>query len=174
VDMKDKSVQFPKGRDGEMATYKGRVEFEKASNDLVGRWIWGRDSTAIKAMPKMNAKKVSATTVVAGSDSVTVAPEAGEPAPQVGDKVDNGLPEAKKSSGTRWVFVGISAATLIAGTTLAVVYNNKAKDESKKTPTSREEFNNRHDDIGKYQKYRTAGIGIAIVGGIGLSVSLAF
>ena len=174
VDMKDKSVNFPRGRDGEMATYKGRVEFEKASNDLVGRWIWGRDSTAIKAMPKMNTKTVSATAVVAGSEPVTTTPVASEPMPQEGDKVDNGLPEAKKSSSTRWVFVGISAATLIAGTTLAVVYNKKAKDESEKMPASREEFNNRHDDIGKYQKYRTAGIGIAIVGGIGLSVSLAF
>lgn len=37
VDMKDKSVNFPRGRDGEMAAYKGRVEFEKASDDLVGR-----------------------------------------------------------------------------------------------------------------------------------------
>ncbi len=174
VDMKDKSVNFPRGRDGEMAAYKGRVEFEKASDDLVGRWIWGRDSSAIKAMPKMNTKTVSATAVVAGSEPITTTPEASEPTPQAGDKVDNGLPEAKKSSSTRWVFVGISAATLIAGTTLAVVYNKKAKDESEKMPASREEFNNRHDDIGKYQKYRTAGIGIAIVGGIGLSVSLAF
>ena len=174
VDMKDKSVNFPRGRDGEMAAYKGRVEFEKASDDLVGRWIWGRDSSAIKAMPKMNTKTVSATAVVAGSEPVTTTPVASEPTPQEGDKVDNGLPEAKKSSSTRWVFVGISAATLIAGTTLAVVYNKKAKDESEKMPASREEFNKRHDDIGKYQKYRTAGIGIAIVGGIGLSVSLAF
>ena len=174
VDMKDKSVNFPKGRDGEMATYKGRVEFEKASDDLVGRWIWGRDSSTIKAMPKMNTKTVSATAVVAGSEPVTTTPVASEPTPQEGDKVDNGLPEAKKSSSTRWVFVGISAATLIAGTPLAVVYNKKEKDESEKMPASREEFNNRHDDIGKYQKYRTAGIGIAIVGGIGLSVSLAF
>jgi hypothetical protein len=97
-----------------------------------------------------------------------------ETAPQAGDKVDNGLPEAKKSSGARWVFLGISAAALVAGTTLAVVYNNKAKSESEKMPASREEFNKRHDDIGKYQKYRTAGIGIAIVGGIGLGISLAF
>lgn len=174
VDMKDKSVNFPKGRDGEMAAYKGRVEFEKASDDLVGRWIWGRDSTAIKAMPKMNTKTVSATAVVAGSEPVTTTPVASDSTPQVGDQVDNGLPEAKKSSGPHWVFIGISAATLIAGTTLAVVYNNKAKTESEKKPASREEFNQRHDDIGKYQKLRTAGIGIAIVGGIGLGLSIAF
>ena len=167
VNMKDKSVNFPKGRDGEMATYKGRVEFEKASDDLVGRWIWGRDSLAIKAMPKVAAKTVS---------SVATGPAA-EPAPadpQVGDKVDNGLPEAKKSSSTRWVFIGISAATLIAGTTIAAVYNSKAKTESEKKPATQAEFNQRHDDIGKYQKLRTAGIGIAIVGGIGLGLSFAF
>ena len=173
VDMKDKSVNFPRGRDGEMAAYKGRVEFEKASDDLVGRWIWGRDSAEIKAMAKMKAKKVSAATVVADSEPAA-APVASDSTPQVGDKVDNGLPEAKKSNGTRWVFLGISAATLIAGTTLAVVYNNKAKDESKKKPASQAEFNQRHDDIGKYQKLRTAGIGIAIVGGIGLGLSIAF
>ena len=82
----------------------------------------------------MNTKTVSATAVVAGSEPVTTTPVASEPTPQEGDKVDNGLPEAKKSSSTRWVFVGISAATLIAGTTLAVVYTKKAKDESEKMP----------------------------------------
>ena len=121
----------------------------------------------------MNTKTV-ASEVVTASGTVSNAAPVAETAPQAGDKVDNGLPEAKKSSGARWVFLGISAAALVAGTTLAVVYNNKAKSESEKMPASREEFNNRHDDIGKYQKYRTAGIGIAIVGGIGLGISLAF
>ena len=171
VNMKDKSVNFPQGRDGEMATYKGRVEFEKASDDLVGRWIWGRDSSAIKAMPKVAAKTVSSE--VSGPVAESAAPVA-ETAPQAGDKVDNGIPEAKKSGDTHWVLIGISAATLVAGTTLAVVYNNKAKTESEKKPASQEEFNQRHDDIGKYQKFRTAGIGIAIVGGIGLGLSIAF
>ena len=171
VNMKDKSVNFPQGRDGEMATYKGRVEFEKASDDLVGRWIWGRDSSAIKAMPKVAAKTVSSE--VSGPVAESAAPVA-EAAPQAGDKVDNGIPEAKKSGDTHWVLIGVSAATLIAGTTLAVVYNNKAKTERDKTPATRAEFNKRHDDIGKYQKFRTAGIGIAIVGGIGLGLSIAF
>lgn len=166
VDMKDKSVNFPRGRDGEMAAYKGRVEFEKASDDLVGRWIWGRDSSAIKAMPKMNTKTISSTVIVPDS--------AAKEDVQPGDKVDNGLPEAKKSDGPHWVLIGISAATLIAGSTLAVIYNKKAKDESTKQPSSQEEFNNRHDDIGKYQKVRAAGIGIAILGGIGLGLSIAF
>jgi hypothetical protein len=164
VDMKDKSVNFPKGRDGEMAAYKGRVEFEKASDDLVGRWIWGRDSTAIKAMPKMNTKIVSSTSVESDTSSQ----------PQVGDKVDTEIPEAKKAEGPRWLLIGISSAALVAGTTLAVIYNNKAKDESKKQPSSQDEFNNRHDDIGTYQKVRAAGISIAIMGGIGLGLSIAF
>ena len=57
---------------------------------------------------------------------------------------------------------------------MKIVNNNKAKTESEKTPATRAEFNQRHDDIGKYQKIRTAGIGIAIVGGIGLGLSIAF
>jgi len=164
VNMKDKSVILPQGRDGEMATYKGRVEFEKASEDLVGRWIWNSDSSAIKAMPKVASKTVS---------SEVSGPAAGT-APQAGDKVDNGIPEAKKSGDTHWVLIGISAATLVAGTTLAVVYNSKAKSESEKKPASQAEFDERHDNIGTYQKLRTAGIGIAILGGIGLGLSIAF
>ena len=121
-------------------------------------------------MPKVAAKTVSSE----ASGPIAENAPAAEAAPQAGDKVDNGIPEAKKSGDTHWVLIGISAATLVAGTTLAVVYNNKAKTESEKTPALRAEFNQRHDDIGKYQKFRTAGIGIAILGGIGLGLSIAF
>ena len=169
VNMKDKSVVLPRGRDGEMATYKGRVEFEKASDDLVGRWIWNRDSTAIKAMPKMESKMVASQ--VESSEMFVPEPYA-EPA--AGDKVDNGLPEAKQSNGPHWVFIGISAAAPVGGTVVAIFYNNKAKDESTKAPSSQEEFDNRHNDIGTYQTFRTTGIGIAILGGIGLGLSIAF
>lgn len=169
VNMRDKSVVLPRGRDGEMATYKGRVEFEKASDDLVGRWIWNRDSTAIKAMPKMESKMVASQ--VESSEMFVPEPYA-EPA--AGDKVDNGLPEAKQSNGPHWVLIGISAAALVGGTALAIIYNNKAKDESTKAPSSQEEFDNRHNDIGTYQTLRTTGIGIAILGGIGLGLSIAF
>lgn len=169
VNMKDKSVVLPRGRDGEMATYKGRVEFEKASDDLVGRWIWNRDSTAIKAMPKMESKMVASQ--VESSEMFVPEPYA-EPA--AGDKVDNGLPEAKQSNGPHWVLIGISAAALVGGTVVAIFYNNKAKDESTKAPSSQEEFDNRHNDIGTYQTFRTTGIGIAILGGIGLGLSIAF
>ena len=169
VNMKDKSVVLPRGRDGEMAAYKGRVEFEKASDDLVGRWIWNRDSTAIKAMPKMESKMVASQ--VESSEMFVPEPYA-EPA--AGDKVDNGLPEAKKSDGPHWVLIGISAAALVGGTVVAIFYNNKAKDESTKAPSSQEEFDNRHNDIGTYQTFRTTGIGIAILGGIGLGLSIAF
>ena len=164
VNMKDKSVVFPKGRDGEMAAYKGRVEFEKASDDLVGRWIWNRDSSAVKAMPKMDSKIVSSASVESDSTSQ----------PQVGDKVETGLPEAKKAEGPHWLLIGISSAVLVAGTTLAIVYNNKAKNESEKKPASQDEYDSRHDDIGAYQTVRTVGIGIAVLGGIGLGLSIAF
>lgn len=184
VNMKKKAVIFPKGRNGEMAAYKGRVEFEKASDDLVGRWIWSRDSSAINSMPKMNTKTVSSEDVGAKNAS-TVQPgdskaksgksvQSGNSAVQPGDKVDNGLPKQSKLGKMRWVLVGVSAATLIAGTTLAIVNNSKAKDESKKKPTSKSEFDSRYDDIGSYQTLRMTGIGIAILGGLGLGLSIAF
>ena len=55
-----------------------------------------------------------------------------------------------------------------------LLYNKKAKDESKKMPSSQEEYDNRHGDIGNYQKVRTVGVGVAILGGIGLGLSIAF
>jgi hypothetical protein len=166
VNMKDKSVVLPKGRDGEMASYKGRVEFEKASNDLTGRWIWNRDSSAIKSLPK-----VASRTVRAEHKGPAVAKDS---VPSENDKVDTGIPEAKKADGPHWLLIGISSATLIAGTTLAVIYNNKAKKERDKKPESQSEFDKRHDDIGNYQTVRAVGLGIAVLGGIGLGLSIAF
>ena len=166
VNMKDKSVVLPKGRDGEMASYKGRVEFEKASNDLMGRWIWNRDSSVIKLMPK-----VASRTVRAEHKGPAVAKDS---VPHENDKMDTGIPEAKKAEGPHWWLIGISAATLVAGSTLAIVYNNKAKKEREKKPESQSEFDKRHDDIGTYQNVRAAGIGIAVLGGIGLGLSIAF
>ncbi len=79
---------------------------------------------------------------------------------------------AKK--GVRWLPLSISAAATVAGVVLAVVGNSKAKSESEKKPTSQDEYDKRHDDIGTYQTMRAVGIGIAIAGGIGVGLSFAF
>lgn len=86
--------------------------------------------------------------------------------------VDVGETPAKK--GVRWLPLSISAAATVAGVVLAVVGNSKAKSESEKKPTSQDEYDKRHDDIGTYQTMRAVGIGIAIAGGIGVGLSFAF
>lgn len=82
--------------------------------------------------------------------------------------------KSAKKGGIHWVPLSISAAATVTGVVLAVVGNNMAKNESKKKPNSKDEYNSRHDDIGSYQTMRAVGIGIAIAGGIGVGLSFAF
>jgi len=90
--------------------------------------------------------------------------------------VGQNAPTKEKSAkkGIRWVPLSIGAATTVTGVVLAVVGNNMAKNESKKKPNSKDEYNRRHDDIGSYQALRAVGIGLAIVGGIGVGLSFVF
>ena len=90
----------------------------------------------------------------------------------VGQDVPTKEKSAKK--GIRWVPLSIGAAATVTGVVLAVVGNNMAKDESKKKPNSKDEYNRRHDDIGSYQALRAVGIGLAIAGGIAVGLSFAF
>jgi hypothetical protein len=79
-----------------------------------------------------------------------------------------------KKGGIHWVPFSIGAAATVTGVVLAVVGNNMAKNESKKKPNSKDEYDRRHDDIGSYQALRAVGIGLAIAGGIGVGLSFAF
>ena len=90
--------------------------------------------------------------------------------------VGQNAPTKEKSAkkGIRWVPLSIGAAATVTGVVLAVVGNNMAKDESKKKPNSKDEYNRRHDDIGSYQALRAVGIGLAIAGGIAVGLSFAF
>ena len=87
---------------------------------------------------------------------------------------DAPVKEKSAKKGIHWVPLSIGAAATVTGVVLAVVGNNMAKDESKKKPNSKDEYNRRHDDIGSYQALRAVGIGLAIVGGVGIGLSFAF
>ena len=88
--------------------------------------------------------------------------------------VDANVAGTPSKKAVRWVPLSISAVATVTGVVLAVVGNSKAKSESEKKPASQDEYNKRHDDIGTYQTMRTVGIGIAIAGGIGVGLSIAF
>lgn len=73
-----------------------------------------------------------------------------------------------------WVPIGISAAIIALGTTLAIVENAAAKNYYNEGATNQEEFNDKKDKISNAQTVRTVGIGLAVAGAIGLGLSIAF
>ena len=85
--------------------------------------------------------------------------------------VDN---EPVKRGGIRWVPLSISAVVTTVGVVAAVVGNQKAKEESEKTYATAEEYERYHQNAKDYQTTRTVGTIIAIVGAIGIGLSIAF
>ena len=75
---------------------------------------------------------------------------------------------------TKWVTLGISAATAVTGVVLAIAGNSKAKDAADKGGKSIDDFDKNIDDAKSGQTLRGVGIGLAIVGSIGIGVSFAF
>ena len=190
VNMKDKSVILPRGLDGEMQSYKGRVEFEKASDDLVGRWIWNRDSVIVQdsvSEPKMvkmleqEPKKVEPVAANENADSVALDSKldtAKLADNKVDSKVDSNIPQEKSGkNGPRYGWIGLSAVVLAAGVAGYFIGNYKAKDTydgTKDGVASKDDYDSAHDDISKYQTMRAVGLGAAIAGGVGLILSIAF
>ena len=68
----------------------------------------------------------------------------------------------------------ICLMTAATGVVLAVVGNNMAKDASKKSWDTLDEYEKYHQDAKDYQQTRTVGIGLAIAGAVGFGVSFAF
>ncbi len=75
---------------------------------------------------------------------------------------------------TKWVTLGISAATAVTGVVLAIAGNSKAKDAADKGGKSIYDFDKNIDDAKSGQTLRGVGIALAIVGSIGIGVSFAF
>lgn len=114
------------------------------------------DSTRIKA--------VAAYAELEGKDSSRV----GESVPA---NVDG---EPEKKGGIHWVPLSISAVVTAVGVVAAVMGNIKAKESSEKTWKTEDEYRDYHQDAKDYQKTRTIGLAIAIVGAIGVGLSVAF
>ncbi|MCQ2097817.1 MAG: hypothetical protein MJY87_07750 [Fibrobacter sp.] len=164
VKVKKNSVVLPLGRSAKMQNYKGRVEFEKSSNDLVGRWIWDRDKIKKKIFAKSAKKKDSLESEMER--------QAQEERSAIEKTISTNIDTDKKS--VRWVPLGISTAVTVAGTVLAVVGNSQAKDAYDGGAKTEKELNDAKDKAHSGQTLRTVGIITAIVGAIGIGVSFAF
>ena len=111
------------------------------------------------------------------ADKVNVERKIDDKVSKVGESVPANVDASAATpskKGVHWVPLSISAVATVTGVVLAVVGNSKAKSESEKKPTSKDEYNKRHDDIGTYQTMRAVGVGVAIAGGIGVGLSFAF
>ncbi len=94
---------------------------------------------------------------------------------KVGESVPTNIDdESAKKGGIHWIPLSISAVVTAVGVTAAIVGNQKAKEESEKTYTTVEEYEKNLQDVKDYQTTRTVGTIIAIVGAIGIGLSIAF
>ena len=99
----------------------------------------------------------------------------GKDASRVGESVPaNVNDEPAKKGGIHWIPLSISAVVTAVGITAIVMGNKKAKEASEKTWTTEDEYRDYHQDAKDYQKTRAVGIGIAIVGAIGVGLSIVF
>ena len=87
--------------------------------------------------------------------------------------------EASGSKGIRWIPLAISAAVLVGGTAVAVLFDNKAKKEKEAFDDELAVGDDSHyaehnDNAKKYQRNRLIGIGAATLGGVGVVLSFVF
>ena len=123
----------------------------------------------------------SSSSVTPGLSSVTLSSVEGSKANSLDDKakVGESIPanvgdESSKKSGIHWVPLSISAVAIAAGTVLAVVGNNKAKDAYDKGGKTVKDLEKNKDDAKSGQTLRTVGIGVAITGAVGIGLSFVF
>lgn len=71
VNIPKKKVNLPLGVDGEMQSFKGRVEFTSVyqDKDLVGRWTWGKPKKQKSYIEVMASVKEESTTIAVGDSS---------------------------------------------------------------------------------------------------------
>jgi len=91
---------------------------------------------------------------------------------KVGEHVSTNIKPKKKE--IRWVPLWISGATVVTGVTLAVIGNMNAKNAYKAGFTNDYEYNQNRKDARSGQRYRSAGIALAIAGAIGVGWSILF
>lgn len=170
VKVKKNSVVLPLGRNAKMQNYSGRVEFEKASNDLVGRWIWDRDKIKKKIVAKSARKKASI------EKEMELQAEKERAAIRESASDDRSIPTNidTNSKKIRWIPLGISAAVTVVGAALAVVGNGKAKDAYDGGAKTAQELDDAKEKARNGQTLRSVGAVTAIVGAVGVGVSLSF
>lgn len=197
VNLPNKKVNLPLGINGEMQNFKGRVEFTSVfqDKDLVGRWTWGKPKTNDEfADVKASVKEESTTAAVGDTSMPLVEPKAEPKTVEDSLKQDVAEMQAKENAAAEaavaakepvepqgktglkihWVPLAIAGAVVVGGGVMAAVFNSKAKSESEKEPSNREEYDDHLDKIENAQTMRTVGIGLVIGGAVGAALTFLF
>ena len=195
-DIKHKKADLIQPKDAEIQNFKGKQVFKKLKKmEMVGRWVWDNEKLPDE-IAQANSQDESEH--MTAEDSLTykqglaeleraMAEDAAAKESQkkadaasaaASDAAQGGSVE-KKKSGIHWVPLILSGAVLAGGTAMAVVFNNKAKDERDAYVAELEDgddsnFADHDDAVKNHQRKRSIGIGLAVAGGVGVLLSILF
>jgi len=195
-DIKNKKAVLNQPKDAVIQEFHGKEVFKKLKKmEMVGRWAWdseklpdevvqpesqdesetmtAEDSLAYKqGLAELERALAEERTASVDEDSIkeTAAAEAAK---------DVSAETEKKGSSIHWIPLAISGAVLAGGTAMAIIFNKKGKDEKEAYDEELAKgydsnYKSHFDAASDYQRNRSIGVGLAIVGGIGVALSFVF
>lgn len=205
-DVKNKKAILNQPEDAVIEKFHGKEVFKKLKKmEMVGRWAWdseklaevvsqtpsqdesevmtAADSLAYKQglaeLERANAAESGGKTIEDEMDDAKEAAAAAAAQAAAKDAVKDTPAPDKKEGGIRWIPLIVSGAALVAGSVVAVMFDQKAKDEK---TTFEDELADGYDGgfedhdkaAGDYQRNRAIGLGVAVLGGIGIALSIIF
>jgi hypothetical protein len=201
-DVKNKKAVLNQPEDAVIEKFHGKEVFKKLKKmEMVGRWAWDSEKLAevVSQTPSQDESEV-----MTAADSLAYkqglaeleranAAESGEKL--IEDEMDEAREAAaavaaqatakdaptsdKKKGGIRWIPLIVSGAVLVAGSAIAVMFDHKAKDEKTMFDDELADgydggFDDHDKAAGDYQRNRAIGLGVAVLGGIGIALSIIF
>ena len=196
-DVMNKRAEINEPRDGIIQRFQGKKVFKKVKKkEMVGRWIWDVDEQSKTTNSDFQEEQINS---LDESEKMTTEDSlvyrrgladleramAEEHESLVARKSAKDAVNANQEGNRRkihWIPLIISGVALVGGTVLAVVSDRKAKEERDYyidvidiNPSAVDaEYQNSRDAVVSHQKMRNAGIGIAILGGVGVVLSFVF
>ena len=193
-DIKSKKAVLNQPKDAEIQKFHGKEVFKKLKKmEMVGRWVWDEEKLPDE-VAHPNSQDESE--VMTAEDSLTykqgladleralaeeredqTAQSANEAAAE--DAAKDAAGGDGKKRGIRWIPLAISTAVLAGGAAMAYVFNDKAKKEKEDYDAELSNgydggFSDHEDAAKDYQRNRTIGVSLAIVGAVGVILSFVF
>ena len=196
-DIKNRKAVLNQPKDAVIQKFHGKEVFKKLKKmEMVGRWVWDSEqlpdevvhTTAQEESEQMTAEDSlaykqglaeleRALAEERNAESSQVA--ANEAAASAAAEDAAGASGEPKKRGIHWIPLAISGAVLAGGAAMAYVFNDKAKKEKEAYDDELAQgFDGNYSDHEKaasdYQRNRSIGMGLAVVGGIGVILSFVF